>query len=83
MAQGPRATFDREFSAVQDDLLRLGDMVDQAIGKSLDCLQRRDRAMAEQVVGEDQAINQPRFEIEEACLALIAPQHPAAGVSRR
>lgn len=78
MAHGPRATFDREFSAVQDDLLRLGDMVDQAIGKALDSLQRRDRTLAEQIIADDLEINQLRFEIEEACLALIATQQPAA-----
>ncbi len=78
MPQGLRATFDRGFAAVQEDLLRLGDMVDQAIARSVESLKRRDKAMAQQVIDDDQAVNDLRWKIEEACLALIATQQPAA-----
>jgi len=78
MPSSLRATFDKEYAAIVDDILKLGSYVDQAIGLSLDSLQRRDVAQAQQVVDADEAINLLRFKIEEACLTLIATQQPAA-----
>lgn len=77
--QGLRSTLDQETQAINDDLLRMHRMVDQAIARSLDCLKRRDQTLARQVIDEDEVINRMRFKIEEACLALIATQQPAAG----
>lgn len=76
--RGPRATLDQEARAISDDLLRMQKLVDQSIVRSLDSLKRRDQAAAQQVINEDVEINDLRFKIEEACLALIATQQPAA-----
>ena len=78
MAPHVRTNFDRAFAEVQQDLLALGEAVDAAIARSLECLVRRDPALAQRVVDEDGRINDLRFKIEEACLALIATQQPAA-----
>lgn len=78
MTHRVRTNFDRAFAEVQQDLLALGEAVDAAIARSLECLVRRDPALAQQVVDEDGRINDLRFKIEEACLALIATQQPAA-----
>jgi phosphate transport system protein len=78
MTQGTRPGYDRAFAAVCDDLLRMTDMVDQAIGRALDALQRRDQVLARQVIDDDAQVNKIRFELEEACLVLIATQQPAA-----
>jgi phosphate transport system protein len=82
MVKGLRATYDRAYALVQDDLLRMGTLVDQAIANALTSLQERDRALAQQVIDEDEAVNRLRFKIEEACLALIATQQPAARDAR-
>ena len=78
MAHSLRTTFDREFAQIQESLLKMGAMVDQAIGLSLQSLQNRDQALARQVIDADEEINAVRFKIEDACLALIATQQPAA-----
>jgi phosphate transport system protein len=78
MTQSTRSGYDRAFAAVCDDLLRMTDMVDQAIGRALDSLQRRDQVLAQQVIADDAQVNKIRFELEEACLVLIATQQPAA-----
>ncbi len=78
MTQPLRTAYDREFAGIRERVLRLGELVDQAISRSLDSLQRRDTAQAAQIVEDDAEINELRFEIEEACLALIATQQPAA-----
>ena len=78
MSEGLRAAYDYEYARVQDQILRLGSLVDEAIERSLECLQNRDRSLAQAVIDDDQAVNDLRFEIEEECLALIATQQPIA-----
>lgn len=78
MTDGLRTAYDREFAVIHDDLLRMGEKVDQAIARSLECLQKRDQSLAQQVIDEDELVNELRFKIEEACLALIATQQPTA-----
>ena len=78
MSSSLRATFDKEYAAIVEDILKLGSMIDQAIANALDSLQRRDQTLAQQIIDEDEAINLLRFKIEEACLTIIATQQPAA-----
>jgi phosphate transport system protein len=78
-----RATLDRALRSIEDDILRLGDMVDSAIERSLRALADRDAGLARQVVDDDAKVNRLRFEIEEACLAVMATQQPAASDLRK
>jgi phosphate transport system protein len=78
-----RTHFDRTLRDVQDNLLRMADLVDLAIGRSMEALARLDPRLAGQVVAEDAQVNSLRFHIEEHCLAVIATQQPAAGDLRQ
>jgi len=78
MSYSLRTAYDREFIQIQDNLLQMGSMVDQAIALALESLQNRNQALAQQVIDNDELINTLRFKIEDACLALIATQQPAA-----
>jgi phosphate transport system protein len=73
-----RATLDRDLHALQDDILRLGGMLEAAISRAMDCLARRDLQLARQIVADDARLNALRFHVEEACVNLIATQQPAA-----
>jgi len=73
-----RTAFDRELRAVQDNLLRLGSLVDSAISRSLQALAERNTDLAHQIVADDAQINALRFQIEEECVKLIATQQPMA-----
>lgn len=75
----PRETFLRELQKLQDDVLVLGSMVEQAIQASVAALKARDLDSARRIIEADLDINRKRFEIEENCLVLIATQHPMAG----
>jgi phosphate transport system protein len=74
----PRSTLDREFSAIRDNILRMGSLVDTAIDRSIQALRTQDVALSRQIIADDQGINDLRFTIEEECLALIATQQPVA-----
>jgi phosphate transport system protein len=78
MTSSLRLTFDREFEETRQNLYQLADMVGAAIDQSLKALVDRDLKLAEEIIGNDEEINMLRFKIEEACLALIATQQPAA-----
>lgn len=78
LGHGYRSFFDQRFFPIRDNVLRLGQLLDAAIGRSIQALYNQDVGLAQQVVAEDAAINALRFTIEEECLVLIATQHPAA-----
>ncbi len=79
MLRAPRAEFDRDLRALQDELLALGGMVEKAIAKSLDALKNRDRELAAEVVREDDIVDRMRFALEEKCIDLIATQRLLRG----
>jgi phosphate transport system protein len=74
----PRETFDEQIGALQEDLLALGDLVDQAIERSIQSLANADLELAQKIIDEDVLINQAQRDLEERCLVLIATQQPLA-----
>jgi phosphate transport system protein len=78
-AAHPRPALDRELHRVQDELLRMGSLLDTAIVRALEALAGRDLELARHVVADDEVINALRYAIEEDCLTVIATQQPAAG----
>lgn len=74
-----RFTLDQEIRLVQDELLLLGSLVEQAILNSVDALQRRDALAARKVYENDRKINGKHFAIENHILITFATQSPLAG----
>jgi phosphate transport system protein len=74
----PRETFDRQIHQLQDEVLLLGSMVEQAMLSALDSLRLRDITAAKKVYAADSQINEKRFAIENAILIMIATQQPIA-----
>ncbi|MDD5369649.1 MAG: phosphate signaling complex protein PhoU [Anaerolineaceae bacterium] len=74
----PRESLDREFRHLQDEVLLLGSMVEQAILEAVDALKRRDIRASRRILGGDRLINEKRYAIENAILVLIATQQPMA-----
>ena len=78
MVSSLRATYDREFAAIKNEIIKMGSLVETAIADSMKSLQERDQIQAQQVIDHDETINALRFKVEEACLTLIATQQPTA-----
>ncbi|MGB9879990.1 MAG: phosphate signaling complex protein PhoU [Anaerolineae bacterium] len=74
-----RETFARSLQRLQDDLLVMGSMVEEALVKSVDILKRQDLEAAKLLIQQDRLINEKRFAIESDALTLIATQQPMAG----
>jgi len=73
-----RETFDRDLQQLQQDLLRMGGLVDAAIRGAIEALQARSVEQAEAVVVADNAIDALHLELEDRCLRLMATQQPMA-----
>jgi len=74
----PRQDFEHHLQMLQEELLVLGSMVEEAISRSTDALKNRNLALARQVIQGDLNINRKRYDIEEMCIELIATQQPLA-----
>jgi phosphate transport system protein len=73
-----RKSFDRELTALQDEVLALGNRVENALVESVRLLKKRDFQGSRRLIAEDKRINEKRFAIEDAVLGLIATQQPMA-----
>ena len=73
-----RVEFQRLLRQVQDEVLALGSMVEQAVLAAVDALKRRDLALSRQVIEGDTAIDRKRYAIEERCIQVIAMHQPMA-----
>jgi phosphate transport system protein len=74
----PRETLDRQIHQLQDEVLLLGSMVEQAMAKAVEALNQRDLEAARIIYDGDQLINDKRFAIENGTLILFATQQPLA-----
>jgi phosphate transport system protein len=73
----------RDLERVQQDLVSLARSVESTIHKAIDALQRRDVALARQVIGGDDDIDQEENRVEEECLKVLALHQPVASDLRR
>jgi phosphate transport system protein len=73
-----RTAFEKQLSEVQEDMVILAALVDEAIQRSIEALKSRDSELAKAIIRNDAHINRKRYEIEERCLELIATQAPLA-----
>jgi phosphate transport system protein len=73
-----RQTFEREMQQLQDELLVLGSMVENAIAESVVMLKKRDVEGSRRLAADDRFINERRYKIEADTLTIIATQQPIA-----
>jgi len=74
----PRENFERELQRLQDEVLLLGSMAEQAVLDAVIALRQMDRKAARAIRKGDQQINEKRYHIEQETLVAIATQQPMA-----
>ena len=72
------ASFHKYLSKVEEDVLKMGNMVVKAIDHAIEALKKRDLTLAHQIIADDAQINEQRFSIEDKCIGLIATHQPMA-----
>lgn len=73
-----RVRLEKDISRLNQDVLSLGSLVEQATLEAVDSLKQRNFEASRRIVRDDREINRRRFAIEEAVLAVIATQQPVA-----
>ena len=74
----PRETLDRQIHVLQEELLLLGSMVEQAMLGAVDALKRRDIEASRQIYEADHLVNEKRYALENAIIITMATQAPIA-----
>ena len=78
-----RKSFEHQLEDLNQDLLKLGSMVEERIHKAITALKEQDDELANQVVENDDEIDDYQMEIEQECINLTALQQPVAKDLRR
>lgn len=73
-----RNSFHDELRKLQDDLLKMGSLVEEAISLAVNSLAKQDSELAQRVIDGDDRIDEYELEIERNCLRLLALQQPLA-----
>jgi phosphate transport system protein len=73
----------RDLDSLQRDLLTEASLVEEAVHKAVNALQRRDVELARQVIAGDSRIDQEENRVEEAALKILALHQPVAIDLRR
>ena len=71
--------FEDELRELRVKILKLGSLVEEAIGRSIESLRERDSELAREVINQDARINTFDVEIDEECIRLLALRQPTAG----
>lgn len=70
--------FEEKLDLLSEKLLRLGGLVEEAIGRSIRALVDRDSDLARVVVEDDAEVDRLELEIDRLCMEMLALQQPFA-----
>ena len=71
-----RQAFDSKMHELEQDVVRLGTVVEKMLVEAMQSLMAQDLALAASVVRQDDIADRLDFEIEQECIRLIALQQP-------
>src|SRR6266478_8724731 len=74
-----RTLLDHELAELNEQITRLGSLVDDALGQALEALQAGDQAKAGMVIETDAIIDSLRAAVEEHTIRLLTLQQPLGG----
>ncbi len=71
-------TYENELQRLQEKILRMGGLVEDAIVRSMQALVERNPDLARETMDRDHLVNRLEVEIDEHCIELLALRQPAA-----
>ncbi len=74
----PRLTLENDISLLKNEVLILGNMVEQSMLSAVAALRKRNLTAAKTIYHSDLQINEKRYALENAIIILIATQQPMA-----
>jgi phosphate transport system protein len=76
--QETRQRFHEELASMEAEVLVLGKLAEESVGRATDALTRRDDELARAVIAADDEIDRLYLDLERRILALLATQTPVA-----
>ena len=73
-----RETFEHKLGKLNNDLIRMGGMIEEAIASAITALRDSDAVLAKKVVDGDRAVDEEEKNIESQCLSIILREQPVA-----
>ncbi len=73
-----RKRFDEQLEQLNQEMLQMGGMVEDAIQKAIEALLKQDVELAQSVMESDALVDQKQKEIENICFTLLMQQQPVA-----
>jgi len=73
-----RKALDEKIRHLKNEIVALGNMVEQAMRQAVEALRTRDIEASRRIYASDQKINAKRFQIEQETIIAIATQQPMA-----
>ncbi len=73
-----RESYQRELQSIQEEILKMGSLVEKQIHEAVRFLSNQDLEGAQAVLAKDDLVDQMQIDIEEHCMRLIALQQPVA-----
>ncbi|GAB1431823.1 phosphate signaling complex protein PhoU [Spirochaetota bacterium] len=73
-----RSRFDEQLKLLNNSLIEMGSIIENAISKATKALETQDVKSAQEVIEADQVIDDKEKEIESLCLKLLLHQQPVA-----
>jgi phosphate transport system protein len=70
--------YEEELSELRQRILEMGGLVEKQIANAVQALTTRDRALADETIRKDHAVNHLDVEIDELCIRILALRQPAA-----
>ncbi len=74
-----RKEYQKRLSELRDDVLYMGEVVQERLRMGLSALESKDDDLAEEVIVRDSEVNELYLDLERQCTDLIARQQPVAG----
>jgi phosphate transport system protein len=73
-----RDAFHQELREIEESVIQMATLVENAIARATQALARRDTALAEEVIANDGTINELQRGIRNRCISVMARQAPVA-----
>lgn len=73
-----RNKFDMQLMALNQEMLKMGTMIEESISRSIGAFSKRDVDKANEIIDNDEAIDDQQKKIEGICFNLLIQQQPVA-----
>ena len=73
-----RSKFDGQLNQLNDEMMRMGTMIEDSIEKAIDALVNQNVTLAEEIMARDEEIDRQQKKIESICFNLLMQQQPVA-----